>query len=1267
MDKNLPLFLRGSCLLVGLFLTTLPNLWAGPPQQACEGGMVTTADGMNTVYTCPGDEIDDIIAFDSTGVSGENFTYIVTDENGMILGIPGGDMQNFEGAGEGVCLVWGLAYSGTLTAEVGGNASTDMLSDDCFNLSDNFVTVYRAVPDGGKMILSEGESTVYTCAQDGTPDVVNFEITDHSNSRIAYVITSPTLEILGITTDPFLDFDGAPPGTCWVWGLAYTGELTAQVGDQADQVALSSECFDLSDNFISVVRDVPNGGSIATPEGENEVFTCTQDGMPDMVHFELANTSNSKIAYIITSPTLEILGIELNDFHDFDNAPPGTCWVWGLAYTGELTAQVGDQADQVDLSSDCFDLSENFIAVVRTSPNGGMIATPDGENEVYTCTQDGTPDVVDFALTGNSEDNIAYIITSPTLEILGIELNDFHDFDDAPPGICWVWGLAYSGELTAQVGDQADQVALASGCFDLSDNFIAVNRDMPEGGTVSMPSGATERYTCTQDGTPDVVQFVNMGASNSKYAYIITSPTLEILGIELNDFHDFDNAPPGTCWVWGLAYTGEITAQVGDQADQVDLTDECFDLSDNFIAVVRDMPEGGTVSMPSGATERYTCTQDGTPDTVRFVNMGTSNSKYAYIITSPTLEILGIELNDFHDFDGAPPGTCWVWGLAYTGELTAQVGDQADQVDLASDCFDLSDNFIAVIRDMPDGGTVSMPSGATERYTCAQDGTPDVVQFQNMGASNSPYAYVITSPTLEILGITTDPFLDFDGAPPGTCWVWGLAYTGEITAQVGDQADQVDLASECFDLSDNFISVFRDVPDGGTIATEAGATEIEICVTGAPAVYSFVSEGTSNSNFRLVVTDDNNIILGLPPANMVDFGGAGSGVCRVWGLSYTGMFTAKVGDNAAEVALTDDCFDLSDNFVTVVRTGADAGTLRPANTPGCFDGMGERFLKARFDQEPSVPAGYEVLYVLTKGTDLVIQKVSDMPVFGVREAGLFTIHTLVYDPATLDLSIVQLGVTTGGDVAGLIADNGICADLDVTGLPIVIEACTPSSDCMADAGTLRAGNTPGCFDGRERFIKAREAMAPTVPQGYQKLFVLTKGDDLVIQRVNAEPVFGVRETGLFTIHTLVYDPATLDLSVIQLGVTTGADVLGLIAANDICASLDVTGYSTTIEACEGTTERVAGSNSPSGNNFNRGLEIYPNPATKSIWLKSEVSGDFQVRLYQLGSGKVQLSRKMELNASGTRMDVSGWVPGMYLVQIIGADGEMTSHRLVIQR
>ncbi|MDP5170897.1 MAG: T9SS type A sorting domain-containing protein, partial [Bacteroidia bacterium] len=58
---------------------------------------------------------------------------------------------------------------------------------------------------------------------------------------------------------------------------------------------------------------------------------------------------------------------------------------------------------------------------------------------------------------------------------------------------------------------------------------------------------------------------------------------------------------------------------------------------------------------------------------------------------------------------------------------------------------------------------------------------------------------------------------------------------------------------------------------------------------------------------------------GLPPGNMVDFEGAGVGACLVWGLSYTGNILVSVGDNALTSQLSDDCFELSSNFITVER------------------------------------------------------------------------------------------------------------------------------------------------------------------------------------------------------------------------------------------------------------------------------------------------------------------------------------------------------------
>ncbi len=116
----------------------------------------------------------------------------------------------------------------------------------------------------------------------------------------------------------------------------------------------------------------------------------------------------------------------------------------------------------------------------------------------------------------------------------------------------------------------------------------------------------------------------------------------------------------------------------------------------------------------------------------------------------------------------------------------------------------------------------------------------------------------------------------------------------------------------------------------------------------------------------------------------------------------------------------------------------NAGTLATTTPNFCLPTGGSVVLTATTGTAPTVPTGYTVKYVLTKGAGLVIQQVANTPTFTVNTTGEYRIHTLVYDanPANgsfLDLSVVQLGTTTGVDVVKIITDNKLCAALDVTG------------------------------------------------------------------------------------------------------------------------------------------------------------------------------------------------------------------------------------------
>ncbi|MEO1518543.1 MAG: hypothetical protein AAFV95_26235, partial [Bacteroidota bacterium] len=578
---------------------------------------------------------------------------------------------------------------------------------------------------GSLVNTPDGANRVYTCPGDNQPDVVEFANNGASAANYAYAITDQNNIILMVTTDSSLDFEGAGTGLCRVFGFSYNGNITAQAGDLVYSTKFSDNCWFISNNAIEVVRSSVEGGTVATPDNRTTVYTCLDDGIPDFVGFTTTSTSNALYRYVITDDQNNILGIPPTNFLDFAGAGVGDCRVWGLSYTGNLTAGMGDNAATTALSDGCFELSSNFINVVRNSTDGGTVSTPDGMNRLEICAGDGQADVVEFAHVTSSTANYAYAITDQNNNILMVTNNTSQDFEGAGGGLCRVFGFSYTGEITAEAGDLVYSTKFSNGCYQISSNAIEVVRTLVDGGTVSMPSGATVRYTCPGDGVDDVISFVHENdAPNAQYAYVITDDQNNILGIPPSNSQNFEGAGSGVCRVWGLSYTGSITAGMGDNATAVPLSDGCFALSSNFIEVIRDTPDGGTVSTPDGETEVSVCAGDGIDDLVGFQHVSSSMAAYRYVITDDQNIILGtpppgtMEVN----FDGAGPGVCRIWGLSYTGMFMGEMGDDAAAIDLSNDCFELSSNFITVIRTEVDGGTVSMPSGATVRYTCPGDG-----------------------------------------------------------------------------------------------------------------------------------------------------------------------------------------------------------------------------------------------------------------------------------------------------------------------------------------------------------------------------------------------------------------------------------------------------------------------------------------------------------------------------------------------------------------
>ncbi|MEZ4686318.1 MAG: hypothetical protein R3B47_09695 [Bacteroidia bacterium] len=75
-------------------------------RSAPDGGTVAMPASATTRYTCPGDGNPDVVSFMHSTTSAAQYAYVITDDQNNILGLPPGNMQDFEGAPAGICRVW---------------------------------------------------------------------------------------------------------------------------------------------------------------------------------------------------------------------------------------------------------------------------------------------------------------------------------------------------------------------------------------------------------------------------------------------------------------------------------------------------------------------------------------------------------------------------------------------------------------------------------------------------------------------------------------------------------------------------------------------------------------------------------------------------------------------------------------------------------------------------------------------------------------------------------------------------------------------------------------------------------------------------------------------------------------------------------------------------------------------------------------------------------------------------------------------------------
>ena len=144
--------------------------------------------------------------------------------------------------------------------------------------------------------------------------------------------------------------------------------------------------------------------------GGDQVVTCEGDGIAETIDFT-ASSHAMPVSFIITDENNTIIQVSIRGRLSFEGLGEGTFRVYAFSWLGVITAQPGQNATTASLGSVCGNLSNNFITITNFTPDGGAVATSDGNTSETVCVGDGVPDVVTFITTAPAPQNYAYIIT----------------------------------------------------------------------------------------------------------------------------------------------------------------------------------------------------------------------------------------------------------------------------------------------------------------------------------------------------------------------------------------------------------------------------------------------------------------------------------------------------------------------------------------------------------------------------------------------------------------------------------------------------------------------------------------------------------------------------------------------------------------------------------------------------------------------------------------------------------------------------------------
>ncbi len=1069
-------------------------------KQNISAGQIATTDGETNISICLGDGQSDELDIVLSGNLGENFGWIITDDQGNILELPSAQPFDFSNAGNGICNVYHISFlDGLMGLEVNQNISN---LDGAFDLSDPII-VNRSNVDGGVLSASLNDGPTATefeiCSGDGQSDILTFTLQDTMGILFQWIVTDTTGTILNIQSDAPSDFEAVPEGVCWIYHVSHLpGIVGLEVGNDLDDL---SGCFSLSNN-ITITRNEVNGGVLSSTTGADTLSIIVGDLVGDTLAFSITGSIGNASTLLVTDTLGNILVIPDSLSLDFNDFETGTCLVWNLTFLDMLpNISVGDNAS--DLTG-CFDLS-NPITLIKEEINGGVISTADATD---LCLSDLVPDSVDVTLLMNTGTFSSWVITDDMGEILALPMTPPFDFSGAGNGVCQIWHLAHEDNLQGlSVGNN---VSGLTGTFEFS-NSIEVNRTDIDGGTLLTSDNQSNVMIMVDDGIPDIIDFITptvLGADTS--VWVVTDTLGQILSLPDTVPIDFEDAGDGVCLVWYLSFVDQITgAATGNNVSDIM---GCFALSSS-VTVERMGISGGNLMTSDGLTQVSFCVGDGESDLVEVVLTDTIAPMHDWVITDDQGLILALPQMSPFEFDTVATGTCQIWNIGYNPNVMG--------LEVGNNVGDLTGNFqfsnpITVFRSAADASILSTTSGATEITVTVGDNIPELVGVTIMGGAGDNSSWAITDTVGMIIEVPAGPPFNFEDAPEGVCQIWNINHgDGLIGLEAGNNLTDLE---GCFAIS-NAIEVTREelVIEGGSILFDDGSTVVDICAgDGLDDILGLDLSGSSGLSFQYVITDTTGVILGLPPGGGMDttinLENAPGGISRIWHLAYaSGLTGLNVGLNVNDL---NGLFDFS-NFLTVNLTAVDGGNVSlPDGSLDTLITLSDGVIDSIFIDLASAQ-GDSMRWVITNLNGEIISLPDSLPlVFENAGAGTCQVWNLSIS-----------GLVTGVEVGNNITDIVGCHDFSTDPVTVLRVGISGGNIATAEGATT----TDLCFNGST--IDPLDVVI-SGNSGSNQQWVITDDADNILELPMAPPFdFTSAGVGTCKVYHIAFETGLMGLNV----------------------------------------------------------------------------------------------------------------------------------------